>query len=315
MTHPSRVACVLAALLLPLACARQPPGDAPSEAGPLAARHPGTIGPSAPFDDIVFFKGPFSDEELFSIEPDGTGLTRLTDNTLSDTDPAWFPRGPRLVFARGFGGLWTLNIRSGRTARLTLPSTIPGSDAWPAVSPTGSRIAFTSSRDGGDWDIFVMNANGTGVTPLTDNADSDRNPNWSPDGDRIVFESGRDGDDDIYVMNADGSGVVQLTNDPDQDIRPDFSPDGSRIAFASNRDANPEIWSMNPDGSGLQQITFTELLINSDPSGSPDGSRIVFSRRVPDTGDADIWIVDVANGNETRLTSDGNGNRDPDWRP
>ena len=72
------------------------------------------------------------------------------------------------------------------------------------------KIAFQSDRDG-DMEIFVMNADGTGVTQLTDNfALNDMFPAWSPNGNKIAFESDRDGNNEIFVMNADGSNVVSL---------------------------------------------------------------------------------------------------------
>ena len=72
-----------------------------------------------------------------------------------------------------------------------------------------SKIAFHSDRDGDD-EIFVMNADGTGVTQLTDNDDYDGFPVWSPNGKQIAFMGNRDGDREIFVMNADGSNVVSL---------------------------------------------------------------------------------------------------------
>ena len=77
---------------------------------------------------------------------------------------------------------------------------------------TSGRIAFVSDRDG-DNEIYVMDADGTGVVQLTENDSDDRDPVWSPDGSRIALASDRDNDvesDDIYVMNADGTGVIQL---------------------------------------------------------------------------------------------------------
>lgn len=103
----------------------------------------------------------------------------------------------------------------------------------------GGRIAFHSMRDG-DFEIFVMNADGTGQTQLTHNSSHEFDPMWSPDGKRIGFSSIRDftGTDDfeIWVMNADGSDPVQLTNNAVNDFGPIWSPNGRRIAFASERD-------------------------------------------------------------------------------
>jgi Tol biopolymer transport system component len=71
------------------------------------------------------------------------------------------------------------------------------------------KIAFMSDRDG-DYEIFVMNADGTGVTQLTDNNDGDGGSVWSPNGNKIAFHSNRDRDYEVFVMNADGSNVVSL---------------------------------------------------------------------------------------------------------
>ena len=82
----------------------------------------------------------------------------------------------------------------------------------------GDRIAFMSAR-GGDWEIFVMNADGTEARQLTDNDDSDTGPSWSPGGDRIVFTSNRDGDLEIFVMNADGADTYSTGQ---EGVHPDF---------------------------------------------------------------------------------------------
>ena len=91
------------------------------------------------------------------------------------------------------------------------------------VVAEGARIAFVSDRDG-DSDIYVMNADGSGVVRLTKDSAEDWLPAWSPDGGRVAFASDRDGDFEIYVMNADGSGVVQLTDNSDHDLMPAWSP-------------------------------------------------------------------------------------------
>ena len=74
----------------------------------------------------------------------------------------------------------------------------------PAWSPDGSRVAFSSHHDRDDWEIYVMNADGTGLTRLTESVADDRSPGWSPDGLTIVFESDRDGDWEIYVIDVPG---------------------------------------------------------------------------------------------------------------
>jgi len=105
-----------------------------------------------------------------------------------------------------------MNVDGTHVIRLTNnPASDEGDHAgW---SPDGKRIVFSSTRDGGQLHIFVMNADGSGVTQLTSGGFVDDDPVWSPDGKRIAFHSTRDGgDEDIFVMNADGSGVIPLTN-------------------------------------------------------------------------------------------------------
>jgi len=116
------------------------------------------------------------------------------------------------------------------------------------------KIAFASDRSG-NYDIYVMNEDGTGVTRLTRNAAVDWDPTWAPDGTKIAFASDRPRGHDIYVMNADGTGVTRLTRGAAYDYDPAWSPDGSRIAFARDVSRGRGIYVMNADGTGLTRLT------------------------------------------------------------
>jgi len=111
-------------------------------------------------------------------------------------------------------------------------------------------------------DIYVMQANGTEPTRLTDNPAADFDPVWSPDGTQIAFRSHRDGDEEIYIMQADGSEQTNLTNHPQGDFSPAWSPDGSQLAFVGyDSDAtktetiyvvgadglDPQVWVADPE--------------------------------------------------------------------
>ena len=116
-------------------------------------------------------------------------------------------------------------------------------NTYPAWSPDGARIVFESTRDRPDADIFVMQADGTGVVQLTRNEAYDGNPVWTPDGRFIVFASERDGNAEVYRMRADGSDLVNLTRHPGADGHPKVSPDGRLIYFNSNRSSDPATFS------------------------------------------------------------------------
>jgi Tol biopolymer transport system component len=180
----------------------------------------------------------------------------------------------------------------------------------PAWSPNGSKIAF--ERNG---DIYIMNANGLGVTQVTSDTTFDGEPSWSPDGSKIVFVGSPSTFDpgEIYIINTDGSGLTQLTSDSLYDTGPVWSPDGSKIAFSREPEGDsPEIFVMNANGTGLTQLTDNDGIADS-PDWSPDGSKIVFSSTLD--GDADIYVMNADGSGMEKLTSNSASDIMPCWSP
>jgi len=180
--------------------------------------------------------------------------------------PSWSPDGSRIALAveqREGYAIYLMRPDGTDPALLTQASDL----GWTDWSPDGTRILFVGPGPEGayqGWDIYVMNADGSRVTNLTNSPTVDLDPNWSPDGATILFRSRRDpppgwtnGDapDELYLMAPNGSDVRRLTNDAAIDQSPVWSPDGTRIAFTSaTEDQDPAIFTMRPDGTDRTRV-------------------------------------------------------------
>jgi Tol biopolymer transport system component len=214
------------------------------------------------------------------------------------------------------GIIYAINVDGSNQTRLSTDDA-NNKDYRPDWSPDGTKIAFTSYRDG-NFDIYVMNADGSGQTNISNNPADDFGPDWSPDGTKIAFTSYRDNDNnEIYVMNAaDGSNQTRLSTDDDaDDFGPDWSPDGTKIVFASNRYVitHHDIYVMNADGSG-QTVLTNSTKDETWPSWSPDGTNIAFES--DQDGNDNIYTMNAADGsNQTRLTNSTADDSNPRWSP
>ena len=154
----------------------------------------------------------------------------------------------------------------------------------------GGKIAFVSCRDN-NKEIYVMNADGTNQTRLTDNLVDDYDPHLSIDGARIVFCSMQDNNEEIYSMNAFGSSTIRLTSSPGSDRQPRLSPDGTKIVWTANRDGDDDIYIMDVDGKNQRKLT-NSMAAEYSPSFSPDGKRIVFCSDYP-AGEPQVYFMDL----------------------
>lgn len=205
--------------------------------------------------------------DVYVVNVDGSGLTNLTHSSgdSSYLSPAWSPDGTQIALSVNGEGIFVMNPDGSNLRNLS-----PGQTGeYPAWAPDGARIAF-ACFSGGNFEIFVMNADGSGPLNITRSPWYDMYPAWSPDGSKIMFStdrspsatpqvgSGTFKQKQIYIINPDGSGLVNLTNDPGvEDGFAAWTPAG-QIAYLEmvNPDSppQPELWMMNADGSGKRRL-------------------------------------------------------------
>lgn len=159
-------------------------------------------------------------------------------------------------------------------------------DDHPSFSPDYRKIVFTSNRaDKDNWDIYVMNVNGSNPTRLTTHPGLDTEPVFSPSGNKIAFATETFGALEIATMNLNGTGITKLTNTAFESIEPAWRPDGQEIAFARVFPGFPkqkDVFVIAPDGSGERQVTSTDRE-DHDPTYSPAGTEIVITSERPPT--------------------------------
>jgi len=239
--------------------------------------------------------------QIWTMNADGSNQKIISDFA---SEPSFSPDGKRITFyawegTEGGNGLWIMNADgSGREvkrndANVRFPRWSPDNKYiayWgppkvsvynlvdtsdrgvmdgehPAWSPDGQRIVMKScATGGGGCGLYTVGVDGSGKTPLTDNAE-DGIPAWAPNGRKIAFICKPVGDTfDICIVNADGSGRQNVTqNNPGHDVNPAWLTDSSGIVFYSVRDGQWGIYVMNVDGSGVRKVI--------DADAGPDWGR------------------------------------------
>jgi Tol biopolymer transport system component len=167
-------------------------------------------------------------------------------------------------------------------------------------TPNGKSIVF-SHIEGNNFDIWKMNADGSGQTNVTNTSDNlEDYPVVSPDGKRIAYLFAWPGGFEIYTMKMDGSDRKPITS-REIDLMPAWSPDSQKIAFVSLRSGSWNVWVVNRDGSGLKQVTqFGPERIARSPIFAPNGKQIAFTTIAAGTA-WEIWVVNLDGSNPHKV--------------
>lgn len=187
----------------------------------------------------------------------------------------------------------------------------------PAVSPDGTKIAFTSFFRGRPEIVIHSLETGRALPFYNQNASMNATPDFTPDGKQIVFSSTANGSwAQIYIANLNGSNLRRLTNSRAVEVEPKVNPKtGTDIVFVSGRSGPPQIYKMNIDGADVARLTTGEgEAVN--PSWHPDGQLIAFAwTRGFEPGNFNIFIMDVVSRRVVQLTHGVGRNENPSWAP
>lgn len=173
---------------------------------------------------------------IYSVEADGSGLTRLS---LGGSGPAWSPDGSRIAFFSDDVGNFDVYVMGSDGADPERLTSDPADDVSPAWSPDGKRIAFVSERHRNS-DLYVIDLDGSGERRLTEDPAPDEAFSWAPDGDLIAYVSYRHGaepenigigDAEVFVVVVRTGEIRNLSRNHAWDGDPDWAPDGTRIVF------------------------------------------------------------------------------------
>lgn len=180
------------------------------------------------------------------------------------------------------GTIWILPVAGGNAKAITDPL---GDCRQPAWSPDGTQIAFQSYRDG-NFHIWKVNRDGTGLAQVTFGQYHNREPHWSPDGTAIAFSSDRSGNYDIWKIILKNDSLVQLTDHPGSDYFPAFSADGQSLAYVSERSAAAGIYIRDAGGKHRLLVHSKEKL--ASPVWHPGGQHIIFNSLLPKTSQLEM---------------------------
>ena len=250
------------------------------------------------------------------LKPTGEAA-RVTFDNRGATGPAWSPDGREVVFSKGGGEVWRIDVASRGSDTKPRPIASLGAGIYGvAISRRGQRLAYVhlifhssirriaaSFQRGSPRSDQGGNSKALNPVSFISSTRNDSAPQYSEDGKRITFMSGRSGFEEIWSCDSDGANPQQLTSFGGPEVTtPRWSPDGSRIAFDSDAGGQYDIWVVDINGGAPHRMT-NDPANDGNPSWSRDGHWIYFDSAR--TGQQQVWKVPANGGNPVQVTFDG----------
>lgn len=259
---------------------------------------------------IIFVSNRQGNDEIYSINIDGTELTKLTDYPGNDMYPEASPDGKKIAYTSDINGTWQIMVMDWNGQNKTQLTNNPFRSGYPSWSFDGKYIYFEGHIDG-NWELFRINSDGTNQVRLTVNP---RYEDWHPAGHpleyKIVYESGITGHEDLYIMNHDGTDIQKICKENQRRRTPHVLYDGSKIVYVRYTNNQPNVWIMDFNGENEKKVTDNSEG-DGHPAFSPDGKYIAYEER---KGGAENIILMGLNGeNKTNITNHNSTNWDPSF--
>lgn len=246
---------------------------------------------------IMSRQGENASWQIYAVDSRTGGRVQLTETTANERTPKWSPNGQRVVFSSDRDGnreIYVMDLEAwGAQGTAYEPLNVTQHEApdWqPAWSPDGKRIAFSSYRDG-NWEIYVINADGTNPIRVTEQIESDYSPTWSPDGRKLLFVSRRRGSADLFTYEWVTRKLTRLTSDPLDEYDPAWSPDGEWIAYVTRFEPQSDIFLMRADGSGAVNLTDTMYVNELQPCWTADAQQLIYTAYISAKGNYDLYVM------------------------
>ena len=254
---------------------------------------------------IAFKADKGSSGEIYISDFDGNGAQAITSDGVIVAAPAWVPGKLALYYTSyklGSPDIFLHNLSTGQRASV---APYPGSNISPAPSPDGSKVAMILSK-GGAVDLWVANADGSGLKQLTKTREDDSSPCWSPDGQWICFATKINERRSLCKIPASGGAVQRIsTGGISNPSEPDWSPDGKRIVFTAQMGGFD--LCVVPASGG----TATVLASGEDPSWAPNSRTVVYARR--QGGRRTLSLLDVPTKQTKDVSRISGSNSQPSW--